>query len=67
METIKKKYVVDTDQNKVAVLIDIADFEKIEQVLEDYGLVKLMEENDPEQDLDIDDARKFYNQLDKAP
>ncbi len=66
MEAIKKKYIVDEDQNKVAVQIDITDFEKIEQILEDYALGKLMEENDPAENLDLDEARKLYDQLDKA-
>ena len=66
MEAIKKKYIVDEDQRKIAVQIDIDDFEKIEQILEDYALGKLMEENDPSEKLDLQDAKKFYDQLDKA-
>lgn len=66
MEAIKKKYIVDEDQKKVAVQIDIADFEKIEQILEDYALVQLMKENDPEEDLDLQEAKKLYDKLDKA-
>lgn len=66
MEAIKKKYVVDEDQKKVAVQIDIADFEKIEQILEDYALVQLMKENDPEEDLDLQEAKKLSDKLDKA-
>lgn len=66
MEAIKKKYIVDEEQNKVAVQIDIADFEKIEQILEDYALGKLMEENDPSENLGLQDAKNFYDQLDKA-
>jgi hypothetical protein len=66
MEAIKKKYIVDEDQKKVAVQIDIADFEKIEQILEDYALGQLIEENDPAENLDLQEAKKFYNQLGKA-
>lgn len=66
MEVIKKKYIIDENPNKVAVQIDVADFEKIEQILEDYALGKLMEENDPAENLDLQEARKFYDQLDKA-
>jgi hypothetical protein len=66
MEGIKKKYIVDEDQKKVAVQIDIADFEKIEQILEDYALGKLIEENDSSENLVLQDAKKFYDQLDKA-
>lgn len=66
MEAIKKKYIVDEDQKKVAVQIDIADFEKIEQILEDYALVQLMKENDPEENLDLQEAKTLYDKLDKA-
>ena len=66
MEAIKKRYIVDEDQKKIAVLIDIADFEKIEQILEDYALGRLMEENNPEENLDLQEAKKYYDQLDKA-
>ncbi|MBF9253339.1 hypothetical protein I2I11_08550 [Pontibacter sp. 172403-2] len=66
MELIKKTYIIDEHQNKLAVQIDIADFEKIEQILEDYALGKLMEENDPVENLDLQEAREFYNQLGKA-
>lgn len=66
IEAIKKKYIVDENQNKVAVQIDIADFEKIEQILEDYALGQLMKENDASENLDLEQAKKFYDQLDKA-
>jgi len=66
MKEIKKKYIVDEDLNKVAVQIDIADFEKIEQILEDYALGQLMAENDPADNLDLQEAKKFYDQLDKS-
>ena len=65
MEEIRKKYIIDEHKNKVAVQIDIADFEKIEQLLEDYALVQLMKENDPAENLNLNEARNFYGQLDK--
>ncbi len=66
MEAIKKKYIVDEDQKKVAVQIDIADFEKIEQILEDYALGQLIEENDPAENLDLQEAKNFYDRLNRA-
>jgi hypothetical protein len=66
MEAIKKKYIVDENQKKIAVQIDIADFEKIEQILEDYALGQLIEENDLKETLDLQEAKKFYDQLDKG-
>ena len=65
MEAIKKKYIVDERQKKVAVQIDIKDFEKIEQILEDYALGKLLEENDSDDNLDLEDAKSYYNQIKK--
>lgn len=65
MEAIKKKYIVDERQKKVAVQIDIKDFEKIEQILEDYALGKLLEENDSDDNLDLKDAKSYYNQIKK--
>lgn len=66
MKEIEKKYILDENNNKIAVQIDINTFEKIEDVLEDYGLFKLMESNEKADYLDIDDAKKFYKNLDKA-
>lgn len=64
MKVIKKKYTIDEDQKKIAVQIDIADFEKIERILEDYALGQLIQENDPAEILSLEEARKFYNKLD---
>lgn len=43
MLEINKSYVLDKDQKPIAVQIPIAEFEKIEEILEDYGLGKLIE------------------------
>ena len=61
MNTIKKKYIVDEQQQTVAVQIDIADFEKLERLFEDYALGKLMEENDSRDNLSLDEAKQFYD------
>jgi hypothetical protein len=49
----------------VAVQLDIATFEKIENVLENFGLVQLMNDDDSEV-MTIEDAKKYYATLDKA-
>jgi ASC-1-like (ASCH) protein len=64
MEAIKKKYIVDENNNKVAVQIDIAAYEKIEELLENYALVQLMRE-DESGNLEIREAKEFYNKLPK--
>ena len=44
MLEIHKNYILDTNQKPIAVQIPIAEFEKIEEIIEDYGLGKLIEE-----------------------
>jgi hypothetical protein len=66
MEALKKKYIVDENQKKVAVQIGIKDFEKMERVIEDYALGKLIEENNPDDYLSLDDAISEYEKLKKA-
>lgn len=63
MLEIHKNYVLDENQQPVAVQIPIVEFEKIEAILEDYGLVKLMEEAEDEQLLSKDEALKYYESL----
>jgi hypothetical protein len=65
METIRRKYIIDENKKKVAVQIDIADFEKIERILEDYALVQLMKENDPAENLGLNEGKSFYGSLEK--
>jgi len=65
METIKKQYIVDEQNIKIAVQIPIGTFEKIEQILENYALVQLMKENEGEEILGIAEAKSYYGQLEK--
>ncbi len=66
MEAIKKKYIVDEKNRKVAVQIDIKTYQKLEELLENYALVQLMKENEGEETLDIEQAKEYYEQLDKS-
>jgi len=66
MEALRKKYIIDENQKKIAVQIDINDFERIERVIEDYGLGKLIEQNDPADSLSLHDATIAYQKLKKA-
>lgn len=66
MLSIKRKYIVDEKDRKVAVQLDIQTFEKIEQVLEDYALAELIKENQPEENLSWQEAKEFYQTLKKA-
>jgi RelB Antitoxin alpha helical domain len=49
MLEITKNYVTDENQQPIAVQIPIAEFERIEEILENYGLVHLMEESEDEE------------------
>ncbi len=66
MEDIIKQYIVNSQNEKIAVQIDIDVFEKIESILEDQGLYKLMDENEDCDNLDLNEAKKFYEGLDKS-
>ncbi len=66
METINKQYIVDEHNRKIAVQIPIQAFERIEEILENYALVQLMKENEGEQVLGVNDAKAYYDQLEKA-
>jgi hypothetical protein len=61
----KRQYIVNEDSQRVAVQLDIDTFEKIENVLENYALVQLINADDSET-LNIEDAKKYYASLDKA-
>ena len=60
---IKKEYIITDENKKKAVLIDIGTFEKIEEILESYGLSKYMEEVEDEDILSLNDAKSYYKTL----
>ncbi len=63
MLEINKNYVLDKDQKPIAVQIPITEFEKIEEILEDYGLGKLIEEVENDQILDKEKALQYLELL----
>lgn len=65
METLKKKYIVDENNNRVAVQLDIDTFNRIEEILENYGLVELMKEEELSGKLELKEAQEYYNKLPK--
>ena len=66
MEEFEKKYILDEQNRKVAVQIDIGTFEKIESILEDHGLFKLIQEDNDKEYLNLNEAKEVYKGLDKA-
>ena len=65
MTDIPRKYIVDEENNRIAVQVDIGTFERIEELLENYGLVELMKQNEGEEKLSAAEAKAYYRALDK--
>jgi RelB Antitoxin alpha helical domain len=63
MLEITKNYLMDENQQPIAVQIPIAEFEKIEEILENYGLLQLMAESEDDERLAKDEAVKYYQSL----
>lgn len=63
---IKRQYIINEDNQRVAVQMDIETFEKIEEALENYGLYKLMAASDDDAELELDSAREEYELIEKA-
>lgn len=63
--TIKRKYIVNENNEKVAVQLDIKTFEKIERALEDYVLGEQMMKNNPNDRLTLKEAKAHYQKLKK--
>ncbi len=62
---LKRQYIVDEDNRKIAVQLDIDTFEKIEDFLENYALIQFINADESET-LSIEEAKEYYAALDKA-
>ena len=61
---IKRQYIVDESNCKVAVQLDIETFVKIEETLENYGLISLMEAEEPDDEIfNLEQAQLYYRTL----
>ena len=63
MEKIKKKYITNSKKQKVAVQLDIKTYEKIEEILENYGLAQLIKKSSKDDTLTVKEAKEYYNSL----
>ena len=63
MLTIKKQYVVDEKKRPFAVQIDIETFEKMERLIEDYALGQFINENNPNDDMTLEEGKVYYRNL----
>jgi len=60
---LQPNYIVDNENHKIAVQLDIKTYEKITDALENYALYKFMEENEHDEKLSLEDAKKYYQSL----
>jgi hypothetical protein len=60
---LHKNIVFDENQQPIAVQIPIAEFQRLEEVFENYGLSKLMDEVSEDEHLSIQEAKTFYRSL----
>ena len=63
MLKIHKNVVLDENQKPTAVQIPIEDFERLEEIIENYGLAKLMDEVKDDERLSIEEAKSHYQSL----
>ena len=65
MLKLHKSIVLDENQKPIAVQIPIDEFERMEEVIENYGLAKLMDEVADDKQLSVQEAKHFYESLKK--
>lgn len=63
---INRRYIVDEMNHRIAVQLDIETFEKIEEAMENFSLVSLMKDSESQTDLDLEEAKLVYADLEKA-
>jgi len=63
MLEIHKSYVIDENPQPIAVKIPLEQFYKIEEILENYGLAKLIKQTEGDERLSKDQALKYYNSI----
>jgi len=63
MLKIKKNIVLDENQKPIAVQIPIDEFERLEEIIENYGLAKMMDEVRNDERLSFKEAKNYYQSL----
>jgi hypothetical protein len=63
MLKIHKSIIFDESQKPIAVQIPIKEFEQLEEIIENYGLSKLIDEVSHDEQLSVKDAKKHYQSL----
>jgi hypothetical protein len=63
MLKISKNIVLDENQKPIAVQIPIDEFERLEEIIENYGLAKMMDEVRDDERLSFKEAKNYYQSL----
>ena len=63
MLELHKNIVLDENQKPIAVQIPVEEFERLEEVIENYGLAKLIDEVADDEQLSVKDAKNLYRSL----
>jgi hypothetical protein len=60
---IHKNIVLDENRKPIAVQIPIEEFERLEEIIENYGLAKLIDEVADDEQLSVHEAESLYRSL----
>ena len=63
MLELHKNTVLDENQKPIAVQIPIEEFQRIEEIMENYGLAKLIDEVSSDEQLSVQEAKTLYRSL----
>ena len=63
MLELHKNILLDENQKPIAVQIPIEEFERMEEVIENHGLAKLMDEVADDTQLSVHEAKHLYRSL----
>ncbi len=65
---LRKNYVMDENQQPIAVQISIDDFQRLEEILEDYGLARLMDQvsEDNRERFSKEEGIAYYRSIETA-
>jgi hypothetical protein len=63
MLEIHKNIVLDERQKPIAVQIPIEEFERLEEIIENYGLARLMDDVSNDEQLSVQEAKSVYKSL----
>ena len=65
MLRIKKRYLVDEKNKRIGVVLDLATFEKMEELVEDRLFGRLLDEAAKQEPLSLEEARRRYARMKK--